>query len=458
MPEPAGRRLPSRRGVPAGLRPPAGGPADRLPPSRRPSPRVRPGAAAVIALLLAAAAVVLGPPPSPPPPPPPSPPAPGQCAGAGGFDLPFRADQVLPICRFAAAGRLLDKLPEAAAVGQAKPYDRYGRAHNGGKAKIFLAGFVASPTPIPLEDSLGNVFATVTQTAPGCFAFALRQRPAGFPSDPNNCPPPGGPARARSSRLRIEILAPPCMSQPSRALARDGRGRLAPASYLIDFVPAPGDRGSPPAATGTFAIVPAAYLTPPPAAIPQIVAAYPGNLDAGLGSLGCGRPGDFGAPPGPALPMTRLDPAPSTRPPPGAPRGAAPLTAANSIYLNQGNYAGCAAHPPPPCRLDSYLNYYLAWAPSVRYLVSSTTAISSATAARPAGRPPSGVIRAILQDTPTQFFRVYGDVSYADGNVPCGQQRTARWQFGDANPNDPSPDHHIFGWLLTYDYQGPRRC
>jgi hypothetical protein len=42
---------------------------------------------------------------------------------------------------------------------------------------------------------------------------------------------------------------------------------------------------------------------------------------------------------------------------------------------------------------------------------------------------------------------------YSDPNVPCGQQRVARWQFIDANPSGafkptgPTSPQRMFGWV-----------
>lgn len=48
----------------------------------------------------------------------------------------------------------------------------------------------------------------------------------------------------------------------------------------------------------------------------------------------------------------------------------------------------------------------------------------------------------------------------ADANIACGQDRVARWIYGDANPGATLGQDHIYGWTPIVFDQGPgsKRC
>lgn len=67
-----------------------------------------------------------------------------------------------------------------------------------------------------------------------------------------------------------------------------------------------------------------------------------------------------------------------------------------------------------------------------------------------------GIVRAILpRGRPLEQLDT---MTRSDSNIPCGQERVARWIYVDANPYADEGEQHIYGWYLYPSADGVREC
>lgn len=140
-------------------------------------------------------------------------------------------------------------------------------------------------------------------------------------------------------------------------------------------------------------------------------------------------------------------------------------------YVGNKSYARCGDNPDPPPGVEAcsgpYANYQgPQFDPAYAPLAISTTGVSGVKyrakrlirGADPFLTGGGGIVRAVIPRTGSASVRQFDEIGYVDPNVPCGQQRLAKWIFIQGNPNGDR-NHKMFGWTpLRTPTGAPRNC
>jgi hypothetical protein len=297
-------------------------------------------------------------------------------------------------------------------------------AYGGGNARRTRYDVKDQGVRIPVVDSFNKTFAFIQENRRYCWTvFSAAGQPVGDTySGPNaGCENKKNPTRKRLGYgpTHLEVQGKACMKTDA----------LENSHVIVGLISGKASESEEQDLTkdGTYiglrGFIPRSELPNLPPVVDQ---AYPG----------CGRYGDYkrlrrrSFPP---LSEPQFDryPDPNT--------GVRP-----DLYVSRNSYNSCIALTNCGAQLANYQG---------NPFTSDVALITTATTAVGAHSGFSGIVRAIVADASSASFRKYDDTSYEDPNIPCKQNRVARWNFGDVNPgaeNDQrgqsTNDHPIFGW------------